>query len=504
MSKLVAALWSGYDAASTRASLETLFAMRGDEAFRRREVAFLADMHPRIDRLWMGTFWDAPCDRAGHIAAQRTVFMSLNGLALERILVPGMPDPAPDLARLAGHVLALLEARPSEAPGVTMQSPDVIVIGAGHNGMAAAALLARRGHRVLVLERNRYVGGMAGSREILSGCRNDVGASLLFPLAKGLAEERELERHGVELLPLPIMSVSTAAPGDPLLVFFTRIRCGWRGTSSAPSARRRSSASEARRVHPLSGEGDRALCEGQPAARSRAAPRRGPENAKARERLASRLPRQRDRPDRPLLPGQGAPSRSAQLSFAAVQSTFKGPFTPGSAFCLIYALSPNDAGGLMKRVRGGMGTLYEALQRSIEAKGGEVRLGAPVRRILVENGRAVGVALRGGEEIRAGVVVSNLDKQSTLLRLAGEERVPAERRGERSARSTTAAPSCTCSSSSADCRATARPTSISTPTRRRAAASVTSRRRRSCSGASRPASAASCRRIRPRRSRSRR
>ena len=115
VSKLVAALWSGYDAASTRASLETLFAMRGDEAFRRREVAFLADMHPRIDRLWMGTFWDAPCDRAGHIAAQRTVFTTLNGLALERILVPGMPDPAPDLARLASHVLALLEARPSDA-----------------------------------------------------------------------------------------------------------------------------------------------------------------------------------------------------------------------------------------------------------------------------------------------------------------------------------------------------------------------------------------------------
>ena len=116
----------------------------------------------------------------------------------------------------------------------------------------------------------------------------------------------------------------------------------------------------------------------------------------------------------------------AQLSFAAVQSTFKGPFTPGSAFCLIYTLSPNDAGGLMKRVRGGMGSLCEALQRSIEEKGGEVRLGAPVRRILVENGRAVGVELRGGEQIRADVVVSNLDKQSTLLRLVGEEHVPAE------------------------------------------------------------------------------
>jgi phytoene dehydrogenase-like protein len=54
---------------------------------------------------------------------------------------------------------------------------DVVVIGAGHNGLAATALLAARGLRVLCLEKNAYVGGMAGTREILSGCRNDVGAS---------------------------------------------------------------------------------------------------------------------------------------------------------------------------------------------------------------------------------------------------------------------------------------------------------------------------------------
>jgi AcrR family transcriptional regulator len=105
---LVEALWSGYDDANTRASLETLFAMRGDGAFHRRSIAFLGAMRQRVDRLWMGTFWDAPCGRAGHIEAQRTVFTTLNGLALERILVPGMPDPAPDLARLARHTLALL------------------------------------------------------------------------------------------------------------------------------------------------------------------------------------------------------------------------------------------------------------------------------------------------------------------------------------------------------------------------------------------------------------
>jgi len=106
---LVGALWAGYDASSTRASLEILLAMRGDEGFQRRSLEFVAGMGERIDRLWMGTFWDIDCGRGSHVEAQRLVFTTLNGLALERILVPGMPDTAPDLARLSRGVLAILE-----------------------------------------------------------------------------------------------------------------------------------------------------------------------------------------------------------------------------------------------------------------------------------------------------------------------------------------------------------------------------------------------------------
>ena len=97
---------------------------------------------------------------------------------------------------------------------------DVIVVGAGHNGLAATALLAGRGLRVLCLEKNEYVGGMAGTREILTGCRTDVGASLLFPLAKGLAEELELARYGVELIDLPIMASNLCSPDAPPAIFY--------------------------------------------------------------------------------------------------------------------------------------------------------------------------------------------------------------------------------------------------------------------------------------------
>src|SRR5262245_10790640 len=61
---------------------------------------------------------------------------------------------------------------------------------------------------------------MAGTREILTGCRNDVGASLLFPLAKGLAEELELARYGVELIDLPIMASNFNSTCSPPAIFY--------------------------------------------------------------------------------------------------------------------------------------------------------------------------------------------------------------------------------------------------------------------------------------------
>jgi phytoene dehydrogenase-like protein len=307
-----------------------------------------------------------------------------------------------------------------------MQNPDVIVVGAGHNGLATAALLAKRGLRVLTLEKNRYVGGMAGTREILKGCRNDVGASLLFPLARGLSEELELERYGVELLELPIMSCSMADPGDPPLIFYANpLRMAlsvWRefGTRALVGFARlvafsRYPAKVIARYEANTPPHDLDTLLAQ-------AP-----NAKARAQLELTFRGSAmDLINRFFPDAERHRPLRAQLAFAAVQSTYKGPFTPGSAFCLVYTLSPNDAGGLMKRVRGGMGSLSEALQRSIEDKGGEVRTGVSVERILVEDGRAVGVGLRGGEEIRARVVVSNLDKPATLFRLVGEEHVPAE------------------------------------------------------------------------------
>ena len=298
---------------------------------------------------------------------------------------------------------------------------DVVVVGGGHNGLAATAQLAKRGLRVVCLEKNAYPGGMAGTREILSGCRNDVGASLLFPLAKGLAEELELARYGVELIDLPVMATNLNSKDAPPAVFYSspvrmaRYVLRHFGAGAMLGFVRLMAfcnypASLMHRFTPLSLP--RTLDELLASA---------PNARKRRQIELAFTGSAMDLVDRFLPDVKRHRTLRALVAFAAVQSTYKGPFTPGSALCLVYTFAQNEAGGLMRRVKGGMGSLSEALCRSIADKGGEVRLKASVERVLIENGRAIGVELRGGERITARAVVSNLDKPATLFGLVGRE-----------------------------------------------------------------------------------
>ena len=70
---------------------------------------------------------------------------------------------------------------------------DAIVIGAGHNGLTAAAVMARDGMRVLVLEKNQYTGGMAATTELIRGYRHEIAGSILFPVPDEIYESLELD-----------------------------------------------------------------------------------------------------------------------------------------------------------------------------------------------------------------------------------------------------------------------------------------------------------------------
>lgn len=109
VSVLIDSIWKGYDASSTRAGFEVIFAMRGDRAFRERSRTFTVAMGQRVDRLWMGALWDLPCERAQHLEAQRLVYTTLNGLALERTLIPGAFSAERVLVTLKRSVVSILE-----------------------------------------------------------------------------------------------------------------------------------------------------------------------------------------------------------------------------------------------------------------------------------------------------------------------------------------------------------------------------------------------------------
>lgn len=308
----------------------------------------------------------------------------------------------------------------------TVDDYDAIVVGAGHNGLAATALLAKRGFRVLCLEKNAYAGGMAGTREILSGCRNDVGASLLFPLAKEIQAELELERYGVELIDLPIMATNLNSKTSPPAIFYAN------PLRMALYVLRHFGVGAMIGFARLM-----AFCKYPASLMHRFTPRSLPQTL---DELLASAPNERKRRQIELaftgsamdLVDRFLPDRErhrtlrALVAFAAVQSTYKGPFTPGSALCLVYTFAQNEGGGLMRRVKGGMGSLSEALCRSITNDGGEVRLKMPVKRVLIEDGRAAGVELRDGQRIMAKTVISNLDKPATLFGLVGREHLDAE------------------------------------------------------------------------------
>jgi phytoene dehydrogenase-like protein len=111
------------------------------------------------------------------------------------------------------------------------------------------------------------------------------------------------------------------------------------------------------------------------------------------------------------------------LSFLAVNSTYRGPYTPGSAMCLAFALaSPGDT--TMSKVRGGIGTISEHVRGLFEAHGGELRRHSKVSSIEVHGGAVTGVALSDGEVVDAPIVVSNLDPTATFTHLIDESSLP--------------------------------------------------------------------------------
>jgi phytoene dehydrogenase-like protein len=307
------------------------------------------------------------------------------------------------------------------------QRYDVVVVGAGHNGLVAGAYLAKAGRSVLILERGDRVGGILGQAELAPGVRAPALAHTVGRLSPSVIRDLQLARHGLALLrpEVRVFAPSLDGPAITLWSDVTRTAQGLpspRDAAAYPAfdARVQRFAGFLAQLHAATPPDIQ-----QP---SRSDAFTGLRLGRAFRRLATRDRRQLLR----VLPMPVADfvgevfayeGLRAAIASRAVQFTAMGPWTAGTTAVLLSDSAGNDgaAAGQTAFARGGPAALADALAAAARSFGAEIRTAADVISVTLSGERATGVALSTGEQIGATSVVSAADPKRTLLGMVDPE-----------------------------------------------------------------------------------
>ncbi|HZQ95057.1 MAG TPA: NAD(P)/FAD-dependent oxidoreductase [Candidatus Sulfotelmatobacter sp.] len=301
---------------------------------------------------------------------------------------------------------------------------DVVIIGAGHNGLVTAFYLAKAGFKPLVLERSAQVGGAAITDEFHPGFRCSTLAHTTGPIRPDIIREMQLEKHGLRMI-TPEICVTALTPDGRALSLYQDAAKSAReiaAFSQKDASRYPEFEQSLGKISKVIGD---ALATIPPNIDD---PSRGDLWSMLKTGRAIRRLGKKDM-FRLLRWGPMAVADLASEYFETellraliaargVFGTFLGPWSAGSALVLLIraAGDPHPAGSAAFAA-GGIGSVTQAMAKAAQAAGAEIRNGAEVIEIRVQDGKALGVLLSTGEEISAKAVVSNADPKRTLLKL---------------------------------------------------------------------------------------
>jgi phytoene dehydrogenase-like protein len=313
---------------------------------------------------------------------------------------------------------------------------DALIVGGGHNGLVCAAYLAGAGLKVTVLEQRSVVGGAAVTEEFHPGFRNSVAAYTVSLLNPKVIRDLELPKYGLRVVERKLSNFLPTQDGRYLIVGEGRTAAEVAKFSPQDAAR-------------LDEYGDRLgvvadvlrdlVLETPPNAIEGSWRMALPELLRAAQ-IGGRLRKLDMNMRRELLTlfatsageyldgwFESDPIKAA-YGFDGIVGNYASPYTPGSAYVLLHHVfgEVNGKKGAWGHAIGGMGAITQAMAKSAQARGAVIRTSTPVREVIVEAGRAVGVVTESGETLRAAAVISNLNPKLLYQKLIAPAALPGE------------------------------------------------------------------------------
>ena len=310
---------------------------------------------------------------------------------------------------------------------------DVIVIGGGHNGLVSAAYLAKAGRKVLVLEQRPVLGGACVTEETFPGYRVSTFSYVNSLFRPDIIQELNLHQHGFEMLERSPSSFTPFADGRSLVLGPDATETHRSIAQFSPKDAEAYPKYEAM-LERIAAFIEPTLDEEPPNPQSNKLSDlwRLFKLGKRFRNLGSEMEeaiRVLTAPANHIL-DEWFESEQLKTTLAtdAIIGAMASPATPGTGYVLFHHVmgETNGKKGVWGYVRGGMGALSNAIAKSAESFGAEIKVNAGVKNVNVANGKAVGVTLHDGTVLNAKTVASNLDCNVTFNKLVGAEHFDAD------------------------------------------------------------------------------